>query len=256
MAFANILLSKNSNLEDEIEVPVGFSWGILFAPLIICIFAFAVLYALATILAIADLEFEEANLLVKLLFILIFKILFLLQILSFCLVPLFRKDRKWTVLMTLAGILTAGVSIVVFAFIYNKLFILEKYKQGYRITKIMTMRNEAESLSNLNPIEYNQHNQYLGHLFVWVNWYGIKFMRYFSDLDKALNFVKCHPNKCLKINYIVKTMQALPQIDGSLREKYTFPIQVWAQQFEADHTVMSRKSYGNSIQGQAYPKVL
>lgn len=37
-------------------------------------------------------------------------------------VPLFRGDWKWFFIMLVAGILTAGLSNIVFCFIYNKIY--------------------------------------------------------------------------------------------------------------------------------------
>lgn len=47
------------------------------------------------------------------------------------LVPLARGDWKWFIFMTIASFLTSGLSLLVFPFIYNSLYITELQSNGY-----------------------------------------------------------------------------------------------------------------------------
>lgn len=48
-------------------------------------------------------------------------------------VPILRGDAKWAIIMFLLTFLTLGISQIVFAFIYNKIYRNEKIKEGYEI---------------------------------------------------------------------------------------------------------------------------
>jgi len=52
-------------------------------------------------------------------------------------VPLYRGDWKWAIIIFLTNIITLGVSWIVFPFIYNKLYIKEIIKKGYKVKKIL-----------------------------------------------------------------------------------------------------------------------
>jgi len=45
---------------------------------------------------------------------------------------LFRGDWKWALIQLLCGIVTLGLSSIVFAFIYNKLHLNDLIEKGYR----------------------------------------------------------------------------------------------------------------------------
>ncbi|MDZ7342385.1 MAG: HrgC protein [candidate division KSB1 bacterium] len=47
------------------------------------------------------------------------------------LVPLFRGDLKWFVIMFLVSIITFGIAWLIFPFIYNKIYIKELMEKGY-----------------------------------------------------------------------------------------------------------------------------
>lgn len=46
--------------------------------------------------------------------------------------PLFRSDWKWFFIILLASFFTVGLSNIVFAFIYNKLHIVDLIGKGYK----------------------------------------------------------------------------------------------------------------------------
>lgn len=46
-------------------------------------------------------------------------------------VPLFRGDVLWAIVMLIAALLTAGISGIVFAFIYNKRYTEKLLKDGF-----------------------------------------------------------------------------------------------------------------------------
>lgn len=48
------------------------------------------------------------------------------------LVPLFRGDLKWFVISLIAGLCTFGLSWLVLPFIYNKYYIEDLIKNGYK----------------------------------------------------------------------------------------------------------------------------
>lgn len=45
---------------------------------------------------------------------------------------LFRGDWKWTLIMLVAGLLTFGISWLVFPFVYNKLYLKDLVAKGYK----------------------------------------------------------------------------------------------------------------------------
>ena len=47
-------------------------------------------------------------------------------------VPLFRGDWKWCLIMFVLGVVTLGLSGIVFAFIYNKIHLNELVADGYK----------------------------------------------------------------------------------------------------------------------------
>ena len=46
---------------------------------------------------------------------------------------LLRGDFKWTAIMFFAGLFTAGISWLVFPFIYNRLYITSMIESGYKV---------------------------------------------------------------------------------------------------------------------------
>jgi len=49
---------------------------------------------------------------------------------------LFRGDWKWAIIMLILLILTGGLAVLVFMFIYNKLYIKDLIKSGYKAKSI------------------------------------------------------------------------------------------------------------------------
>ena len=47
-------------------------------------------------------------------------------------VPLYRGDWKWFLIILIANIFTYGLASVVFAFIYNKIYINDLLEKGYK----------------------------------------------------------------------------------------------------------------------------
>ncbi len=52
------------------------------------------------------------------------------------LVPLYRGDYKWAIITFLAALITYGFSWFVFPFFYNKLYLKDLVKQGYKIKAV------------------------------------------------------------------------------------------------------------------------
>lgn len=50
--------------------------------------------------------------------------------------PLFRGDWKWAIIMFIIAIITFGLSNYVFMFIYNKLYIKDLIRSGYKAQSI------------------------------------------------------------------------------------------------------------------------
>ncbi len=225
MAFSNIELVDESNTNGGIVLPLGFSWVMLFSPLLVGVALVLVNYAVYSAFGLAELaELEYSSLLTKVVVVLLFAVSSLILCLCFCGVPFFRKDVKWTVVALVAGVLTAGLSVIVLSFVYNKLFIAEKVGQGLKVSCLLGTDNDRRGLLELNPVEYSEtYKKY----FVWVDCFGLKFMRYFSGVDDAISFVASNPHHCLKINHISKSVRSLSDIDGGLKERYELPIQQW-----------------------------
>ena len=67
-------------------------------------------------------------------------------------VPLFRSDWLMAIVMFGVAMVTAGISNVVFAFIYNKLHIKNLiYKEGFKVTG--SVKGNLQNISNSLGIE-------------------------------------------------------------------------------------------------------
>ena len=51
-------------------------------------------------------------------------------------VPLFRGDWKWAAITLLAAFITSGLSWFIFPFFYNKFYLKDLIKQGYKIKTV------------------------------------------------------------------------------------------------------------------------
>ena len=52
-------------------------------------------------------------------------------------VPIYRGDCKWAIIMFLAALITFSISWIVFPFIYNKLYIKELIKKGFKVKEVI-----------------------------------------------------------------------------------------------------------------------
>ncbi|QCI86448.1 HrgC protein [Vagococcus zengguangii] len=50
-----------------------------------------------------------------------------------CLVPFIRADYKWMLVMFIANSFTHGFAIIIFAMIYNRIYVDSLLNQGYEI---------------------------------------------------------------------------------------------------------------------------
>ena len=62
--------------------------------------------------------------------------------------PLFRSDWKWGLIFALLTILTWGISNILFAFLYNKLYLKDLIRSGFRV-KSVEKGNADEVARNL-----------------------------------------------------------------------------------------------------------
>jgi hypothetical protein len=62
---------------------------------------------------------------------------------------LFRGDFKWTLIMFLAALFTAGLAWLVFPFIYNRLYITGMIENGYKIKNYTGNKAQIEAKLSL-----------------------------------------------------------------------------------------------------------
>ena len=58
---------------------------------------------------------------------------------------LLRGDIKWTLIMLIAGFITFGLAFIVFAFIYNRLYITSMIESGYKIKNYSGNKAQIEA---------------------------------------------------------------------------------------------------------------
>lgn len=222
MAYANIVF-ENSKTKKEITSPLGFSWPMIFIPFLFGIVLTSLTY-LFTALS------QESDLFSFLLSSLI--LLKLVVIFSFAVIPLYRKDTKWAIIMAIGGSVSYGSTAILFSFFYNYIYIIKLLKNGYHIKNILNVLDSHENkltLENLNPIEYSaQYQEY----FIWVDIFSIKYMKYFDTKEKASSYIENHPANCMRIKHIVKTVNRLGRIDSTLKERFNLPIKTWIHNIE------------------------
>lgn len=59
--------------------------------------------------------------------------------------PLFRGDFKWFFIMCAVDLFTLGLGFLIFPFIYNKIYLKELLKKGYRVSEIQGSNLEEMS---------------------------------------------------------------------------------------------------------------
>ena len=64
-------------------------------------------------------------------------------------VPLFRGDWTWALIMLIASFITFGLAGILFAFIYNRLYIEGLLKQGYAVISYWGDKKEIESSAQI-----------------------------------------------------------------------------------------------------------
>lgn len=55
------------------------------------------------------------------------------------LVPLYRGDWKWLIIMLILDSLSVGIAWFIFPFIYNKIYLKGLYDKGYEPVKTLTL---------------------------------------------------------------------------------------------------------------------
>jgi len=66
---------------------------------------------------------------------------------------LFRSDWKWSIIQIIAAFLTAGISLFIFPFIYNKLYIKDLLNDGFKVKSIETGSVDQMSMKVGLPLE-------------------------------------------------------------------------------------------------------
>jgi hypothetical protein len=68
-------------------------------------------------------------------------------------VPLFRGDWKWALIMAIIDSSTLGLSHIVWAFVYNKLYIKELISKGFKVKEVMNGNLEMARYKVGIPLE-------------------------------------------------------------------------------------------------------
>ena len=76
------------------------------------------------------------------------------------LVPLFRGDWKWAIIIFIPIFLTFGLSSILFAFIYNRTYIEGLLKQGYTIKSYSGDKKLIEASAQINLSNSQQKNSF------------------------------------------------------------------------------------------------
>ena len=64
-------------------------------------------------------------------------------------VPLFRGDWTWAIIMLIASFITFGLAGILFAFIYNRIYIEGLLKQGYAVISYWGDKKEIETSAQI-----------------------------------------------------------------------------------------------------------
>ncbi len=65
------------------------------------------------------------------------------------LVPLFRGDWGYFFIMLVAGIVTLGISGIIFAFIYNRIYLQSSLKKGFKVKSYVGDKKLIESKAQI-----------------------------------------------------------------------------------------------------------
>ena len=65
------------------------------------------------------------------------------------LVPLFRSDWGWFFIMLVANIITFSITSIIFAFIYNKIYIQNMMKKGFKVKSYVGNKKLIESKAQI-----------------------------------------------------------------------------------------------------------
>ena len=66
-----------------------------------------------------------------------------------CFVPLFRGDWGWFFIMLIAGIITFGISGIIFAFIYNKTYLQNSLTKGFKVKSYVGNKKLIENKAQI-----------------------------------------------------------------------------------------------------------
>jgi hypothetical protein len=234
MAYAITTISKDDKTQHTLEAPVGFSFETLFPPLIASVFSMtivSIIMKLAFSAGMSDFTNVASSLGGKAALVL-FSLIFLFNLVAVAYAPLSRNDKKWAKRMVVIAILTGGISILFFAFFYNKLYLKDKFKEGYKIVEIRdSIPSRAKSLAESNPIESAVSSTKSQ---IWVQRFGISWIKEFDTIEKATDYISKYPHRCLKISAISKVSNE----NGNLIAKpelFVLPINNWAKEASAQH---------------------
>lgn len=218
MAYSVALLKKDGKMNSQIEAPVGFALDVLFYPLLIaCIFL-----PVSQVVSLLSSGSTIASVIVQIIFL-------CASVVAFGWAAFDRGDRSNGIRMGVFGVLTGGLSSIFFAFTYNRKFLNSKFDEGFRISEIHSpVQFHHQNSAFQNPVEFDPQR---GRFFVWTTFFGVSFMKEFVDSTSALDFVKCEPNRSLKLRHIVKTLKSDAQhIEDPNR--FVFPFESWGKELE------------------------
>ena len=64
-------------------------------------------------------------------------------------VPLFRGDWGWFFIMLIAGIITFGISGIIFAFIYNRTYLQNSLTKGFKVKSYVGNKKLIENKAQI-----------------------------------------------------------------------------------------------------------
>lgn len=228
MAYAIVTLSKDENTETNIETPIGFSFETLFPPLIASMFGWAIASILLKLaFPVGESEFSEGITGTGILLLAIYSLIFVINLVSVAYAPLSRNDKKWANRMMILAILTAGLSIFYFAFFYNRIYLKDRFKEGYKIVEIYdAIPSRASSLTELNPFETSSSTSKPQ---LWIERFGIAWIKEFPSIEEATDYISQYPERCLKIRAIAKVANEKGNLISE-PERFVLPIAKWAKE--------------------------